>query len=464
MRRLVAFAILTVGIGIPRVAAAQYGPPIQIPPGLYQQDQTFDFKLTNQSMWGPGDAFSYVYQDFLGLSWDKHLSLGGDVLGVGLTITGATDGLLGLNVGASVNGGSVDVEVPGQASVWTDSRVVAPNSIFTLNTSSGVSPQATLHTEFASISAYADFTLNVSAGVKAEVCYLIDCSTYGNDHNIANDWGGTFELAAINRDLDGQIRVLGVDVTSLALEGNWGPVQYDFDFPNLETDDAAGGTNLQSSGSAQFLALGVDIPKLIVDAIASGAGEFLSGDYCVYDDICVDYTTLSGVLGPRLSIGQEFTFTSTPMVTFDFSEALSRVDYSDLLKPKIYDPATSWTVPLGTDIDFMFPGAITLDVTPTYWLKNELNVDTDLLTALGLHVELLKLGTPVGNIGPLYSGDWVTPPLPINIDDRTFSMEFDRYQGATFEMTATPEPSTWIMLGSGMLVLGLLVWRRGFLA
>ncbi len=470
MKKIMLCAILALCLGLPRQSEAQY-----------LQTDPFNFQALNQNMWGgSGNPTILDYQHFLGLSWNESYTLG-SIIGsahttiiphgcinylfgeycwddvtadtrTGLAITAYTDGNIGLNVGAKINAGSVDVTVPGQATVSTgslDGHV--PGTEFTIQTGAVIDPSATMHTQFPTVEAYADFVFDVRAGASIEACLIgAGCTSTGG--NIV-DVNTTYELAALNRDGDGQVRILGspVDLSGTIA----GVVDYSLAIPNLQTDASAPSPDLQSSGEAQFLDLSVNVPALIADFIYPGAGYIFSGSF-----YGLTYTTFGADLGPEFSVGQEFTFESTPMVTLDFSEPVSQLIYLPGIGDIRTAAQTEWAVPLGASPNFIFPDAMALDVTPTYWLQNSLNVDTDLLARLGLDLTVLELQTPLGNIGPVYSDHFATSPLSIGLDDRDISLAFNSYQGSTFELSAVPEPSTWLLLGSGLLLLGVFGWRK----
>ena len=143
------------------------------------------------------------------------------------------------------------------------------------------------------------------------------------------------------------------------------------------------------------------------------------------------------------------------MTTLTFSEPVSPVVNGVTLAPTLtFDAA------LGSSVDFIFPDAMTLDITPTYWLQNSLNVDTDFLSRLGFNLTVLELTTPLGSLGPVFERDFQTSAVPIGIDDRDFSLAFNQYTGETFQLSTIPEPETWLLLASGLLVVGVLGWRR----
>ncbi len=460
MKRIVACAILALSIGLPRQSVAQY-----------QQTDVFSFEAANQNMWGGSGPASASYHDFLGVGWDKSFSIG-SIIGspnsviipggciwffgtycwdpvtadtrTGLEITAWTSGKIGLDVGATINAGRVDVSMPGQATLSTASLYTAPGSPVTIQTGYAVDPTATLKTEFPGIEVYADFVFDVSAGGSIEACLVFAGCT--SSSGTLFDLDATFPLASFNRGGDGELKVLGV---SVPLAGSAGPVDFEVFPPTLETEASAAATDLASSGDVNVLELGVDVPSLVADMILPGSSYLLGGEAMGFS-----YTILSASLGPRFGIGQEFSFTSTPMATLEFSTPVSPVVDGVTL-----DPVTSFDAPLGSAVDFIFPDALTLDVTPTYWLANSLNVDTDFLSRLGFDLTVLELGTPLGNIGPLFSADYQTSAVPIGIDDRDFALAFNSYQGGTFELTATPEPSTWVLVGSGLLLLGMFGWR-----
>ena len=477
MNKFIACAILALGVALPRRGQAQY-----------VQSDPFLFQALNQNMWGGSSPGSTDYSTFAGLSWNVSHTFGSiagsenttiipggclpwpadDVCWdpvtadtrTGLAITPETHGSIGVNVGATVNAGSVDVTMPGQATLSTGQlENITPGSTVTIQTGYAIDPSATLHTQGPSLEAYADFVFDVEASAGIEACLVGACTTTGGQ--IFDTGVLTKELAALNRNGDGQIRVFGEDVTSSVLSGAIGPVTYDISLPDLQTDAAAAATTLQSSGQDYFLGLAVNAPALIADIW--GAGAAFEGDF-----YGMHYTTLGIDVGPQFGLGQTFTFESAPWTTLTFSTPVSRVVDQEFcvfgvcttIPGVVLPPQLSWSAPLGTAFDFVFPDAMTIDVTPTYWLKNALDVNTDLLVRLGLDLTVLELDTPLGTIGPVYSDSYATDPVSFGLDDRRISLAFDTYQGSTFEMTATPEPSTWVLLATGLLVVGVIGWRR----
>ena len=466
MKRLIAVVVPAVlSLALAGQAAAQY-----------THEDVFSFSAQDQNMWGTGPAAVGIdYSGFLGVSWDTEFTLGGIVgsehatiipggciwffgthcwsavtadTRTGLQVTAQTDGRIGVNVGAKITSGDVDVVIPGRTTISTASLTAnTPGSIASIQTSYASDPTSTMHTQFPTVQLYADFVFDVYAGGSIQACFVFaGCDT---SEGTLFDLNATIPLASFNRDNDGELKVLGVEVP---MEGQipGTPVQVTFTPPNLVTDAAAVSTDLTSSGDQNVLDLAVDVPSLVAETILPGSEYLLGGDLWGFS-----YTILSATLGPRFGFGQEFTFTSTPMTTLTFSEAVQPVVNGVTL-----DPTTSFDVALGSDFDFIFPDATTLDVTPTYWLQNSLNVDTDFLSRLGFNLTVLELDTPLGSMGPLFERDFQTDPVSIGLDDRTFGVQFNTYTGETFQLSTIPEPETWLLLASGLLIVGVLGWRR----
>ena len=469
MRQVRRYASVMIGVlvlAIPSHAASQG----------YTAYESLLFQSLNQNMWGGGGPGSISYNAFLGLQWNESLSVGG-IAGssntviipggcviwcwdpvtadtrTGAKFTGQTDGKIGLQVGATINSGTVDVTMPVTASLRTSAfSTIAPGGLFSIGTDYAVDPSASLHTLFPSMETYADFVFDVSATGTGEACFIgVGCAM---DTGTFIDIDKTFELASVNRDGSNEFRVLGATVSD-GVSFDVGPVSGQLDFPNLETDATSDISTLISSGEANVLDLGVDVPSLIADAVIPGSGYLLSGSL-----LGVDYSVLSASMGPRFGIGQDFTFTSTPMTTLTFDEPVSPV-----VNGVVGTPVTQLDAALGSQLDFIFPEALSLSVTPTYWLQNTFYVNTDFLSRLALSLEVLGIHTPIGDLGPLYEDDFQTNPVAINLDSRQFALDFDQFQGTTFEIvaqssTVTPEPSSWILLATGLLVVAVVASKR----
>jgi hypothetical protein len=75
-----------------------------------------------------------------------------------------------------------------------------------------------------------------------------------------------------------------------------------------------------------------------------------------------------------------------------------------------------------------------------------------------------SLSTPLGTLGPLYGNTFQTSSATIDLDYRQFALNFNQYEGESFEVVArsvsVPEPSTWLLLVTGIGMLAFAARGR----
>jgi hypothetical protein len=464
VRRVVLPVAMAMGatLQISMVAAAQEA-----------SSSTLQFEALNQNMWGPGGAVSLIWERTFGTSWNESASVGG-IIGsqgeicfpnpfgpdpctgfdtrTGAQVGGETDGFVGVDLHAAVSAGSVDVRYGGDAGISTSSSVVGAGETFTINSFFHVAtPLSSLTTQSPTVEAWADFQFDVFARGTARACAIgFGCTSAGGTLINVDE---TIEIASVNRNSSGEVRLLGVNVP---LETSLGGVDITAHIPDLETTgDLNGSGDLVSGGSQDLLELSMDVPRVVADFILPGLGYALSGDVGF-----LGYSIFSSAIGPTLGVAQNFLFDATPMVTLNFDRPVQRV-----VGGIAQAPTRALTVQLGQSVELLGTGT-DLNITPFYFLQNAFRVITSAYARVDASINVLSLfaDMPFGlddlTLGPVFSDNWSSPTASFQIDNRQFAMQFQGVDGAGIHMTATPEPATVMLLLSGLLVVAVVARRR----
>ena len=372
------------------------------------------FGAKGQSVWSGGPGFSLDSgPKFFGAAWDLGKTAGGIdttcVLGAcasfGAQIGADTRGRLGLDYGVKVDSGTFDVQYPGRASFIVPSSVpgrtigaISIGSAFQALPSVQVRTSAagalenrspTLQVHGPTAQAYVDLAAEVHAFAGAQVCFV---ACYGPAF-APPDINASRELAAINRNNDGQVRVLGeVVAANKPITALGGLLNASVSIPNLDSSSAStpggfGGTNLTASQRSNIAAIRANIAQIAADA--AGLPIALSGKLGP-----IGYNLLQAGVGAALDVQQTLSLTPTATGSYIFSSNVRpRVNGIDGALTNRID------FKFGDDVTFS-PGQVSqVSIQPLITLTGLVRNQTDLViagdvdvTALGVDVAGLSLG------------------------------------------------------------------------
>lgn len=418
------------------------------------------FAVDGQSLWASGPAFRLDKADRFGPpAWDIGKTIGGIredcFLGVcsriGARIGADTRGDVGLDYKLKVDSGSVDLRYPLQASFsFPDANTVEVNKPFTISSSftplprgvkyiraigppfTASSPGMSLQTRTPTLQASLDLAAKLHAFAGAEACFVVAC--YGPAF-APPDIDASRELAAVNRNGDGQVRLDGTVVsptTSVSALGGlinaWLAVP-DVSASSRLTAGGISGANLNTYKRSTALGIGANVAQIAADSV--GFTYPLEGNFAG-----IAYNLLQANAGLTLGIEQSLGFVPKPMATLRFTNPVR------LLLPdgSYAAPSTTITFELGQSITLKSGYTRTLGVIPTISLDNRTTNTTGVrlggsfdLSALGVDVFGLRIGPlideriPDAGIAslPIYrndfelaAGDLLTTP---------FNLEFTQF-------------------------------------
>jgi hypothetical protein len=170
------------------------------------------FETRGQSMWNSGAAYTYSYTPRATVTWNESGSGGGiwcdPIFGscYGGTVSGRTDGEIGLGFGVRVSAGSVDTSTPVNMTFATPDARIVPGASFDV-TSSYSWGTGSFSTTGPHLEAWTDFIFDVYASGRAGGC-VIWCANTGNVTFL--DIDQEIELLGFNRNNDGELRLLGI--------------------------------------------------------------------------------------------------------------------------------------------------------------------------------------------------------------------------------------------------------------
>lgn len=414
---------------------------------------TLNFQTSGQSMWGPGPAFNFSASPTL---FDLNLN-GSTTAGIGSTsgflatgasLTAATTGDFGLGANVNVNGGTVAATVPVDVTIGFPGSLVAPNTPINLSTSAAFGT-GSLTTASPSIQASANTFGSIGANLSGAACLLGAC-TSGTIVSVGPLNLGTTLFSIDSRTTPPQTISLfpGVDLNVglpfVATSGTGGPAPFP---PPLSISSSGGPSN--------FLGVNANLTNLLTSALGlpplSASGSF--------GPLTASYNILTVSAGLNLGATQAFNLSATPLVAYKVME----------VGPGGTNFTTS-AMPVGTPFNFSLLGGVSAFITPEYFLSADLMNNTGL--ALTANAGLSALGASAGisgdgsfSVGPVINLSQTFPITNLSVFDSTFGLGgWNMFEGKTFEITATPEPGTLLLLGSGVLALARGLRRRSLKA
>lgn len=455
----------------------------------------FVFSTDDQSMWGSGDATVFDWNAFFGTDWSEResvtLTRGRDVrvpnptpdplgilpntIKVGTSPTDATfglrsDGRVGFDVGFFFDSGSVDAFQAADVTIdlnLADGAEVGDTAALTTRLNLG---DGGFSTNFPEVRAYLDQVFELSFGVFGDVdgrfvptsaASLIGVGprSFGParfDETLI-DIDPRIEIAALNRDGDGEIRVIGGTPGDFQfgeeIAVDVGPPKVPFAInvanlrvflPDLETQGVSQGDGYAGAGRTEVFRTVVDLDGVATLA-SSGAVPPLettlklpdrtSGALTLKTDFF--YNTIDVEAGPSFPIEQRFDWTPEIETRFRFDAPVTvRLDgtLTQLTETAWFDDVPAFDIVLGDQ-----PVAATAEHRLANSFRNETALALDFvfeLTALEARADLLAeidlrkligqsgtLAIPFSiGIGPLLDE---TFPIATGLSDPIFTETFE---------------------------------------
>ena len=319
--RIVAALIAAVGLAVPAHAASIV--------------ENVAFSTQDQSMWGSGAASIINKTGFVGIDWNKSLTIGGFALGTGAEVTGTSKGKVGFEYEVRIDPGSVDANLGFQYAIAFpspgDPQFQNAGTVPVLFLSR-MNDTSTFKTNFPEFQAAVDFVFQHQGSIGGEA-KIAGAGTSGSftlpDINV------DAELIAVNRNGDGQFALL----RDLPLFGVEVPLSVDFDvidnnnnnnnngsgddstkkqkldsdllsvqlsIPDVDVTGALTGYNkVTGKGEDEFLRVGIDLDGLITRALTLPP---LEAEVAV-GPFTFAYNILDVEAGPLFQVTQDFALT-----------------------------------------------------------------------------------------------------------------------------------------------------------
>lgn len=467
---------------LPALLALAAGPVLAAPQVV---QQSLSFQSSQQSLWNSGDAFQFDWQRFVGLdvnpaawtinppaiSGSKNLPwpIPDFDYKADPYIQFDADFRLGMNVGAQVGGGSVNSRLDWSVGLQLPEQIVRGQA-FSLGAQATRLASSAFQTTAPTASAWVDGILDLYLGGYVRITTSQDLGTHdyrmGNkgftDKNTSNTPYRTLanvklspEIASVNRNGSGQLRVVGVDIGGVGSEFEVGSTTITAGDWRVNPAGSLQGQALRGTDQTTMLTATLDVDQMALSGLPA-LGTGIQHDWGVIAmDMGYEIVDVKTSLG--VGMKQDLTLDSQLLVHLDFSDAVL-IDGVEMLSYfGALDALPAMTM-LGDRVE----------VTPTYFVDAELRNQTALtfaagaaLTVLEAHAkmsyDLTYFGTGVrGTVmnqqfGPMYAWDTTVPLGEIGVYDQRFALGgFDAVQGETFILTAVPEPATVALWLAGL--------------
>jgi hypothetical protein len=209
-----------------------------------------------------------------------------------------------------------------------------------------------------------------------------------------------------------------------------GYVDYVISLPTIATSDT--GLPLESSGSASFVDLSVNIVNVITTALSLPP---LSGDVAG-----ISYNVLSAGAGLDIGIFQNFDLTPKVHVRLDVQETGDHYIFDAGQNSPAIDPK----------------GFTTLHVTPTFFMDGLFENNTGLQFTPYIFANGGSFSAAGVSVGPLFNLEYDFGTFPVTVFNTSFTLGgFNSITGPTFELVAAPEPGTLLLFGTGAAVVAV---------
>jgi hypothetical protein len=419
---------------------------------------------SGQSMWGTGSSVAFSNLDnplFLGAEWDKSgkiFSVGNATYGSnGLRVDATTSGRIGLETGWEIDSGTVNTSLPFEFTFdLPDFNELQNNQAFSMGvTNSTLLSNAFLQTISPTIQTYVDFILEAKASVTAKGCYdaWVDTDCGSKTKNLFNI-DESFELLSVNRDKNGEVRVLDGFSTLFAVGDSVASVVEVTE--EKDPDDPEGKKKKKVSidlkpkvsiGGSPLVEVDVRLPDIIEKEYLGGAGLYVgaNGKKDVLStsgsdnflDISLDVDQLGTSLGilPPLGVTADVDFsigsvsasvdlidlklTPSLALTQDFSLSIGKIGISYAFDEAVFagisgGPLSSVTrlnnLNLNQQIDVTWTDGKNLGITPIYSIDVSLTNKTGLRIDTTFDIDLIK-GSISGEVFGIDMGSKKFGPL-----------------------------------------------------